>query len=129
MRAVWPRLAKLFGALWLIISLTFFAVYALPGDPARLVLGQRAMLETLAAFRQSAGLNDSLAVQYLRFLAKTAELEFGDSLVQRRPVIDLIAERAPQTLMLVSAAVAVVALFSFAAPLFVELAERGPWLV
>jgi len=128
MRMLWSRLAKLLGALWLIVSLTFFAVYALPGDPARLVLGQRATPETLEAFRQSAGLNDPLAMQYLRFLIKTSEFEFGDSLVQRRPVSDLIAERTPQTLMLISSAVAVVAFFSFVAPLLIVLAGHGAWL-
>lgn len=128
MRTVGSRLAKLVGAIWLIVSLTFFAVYALPGDPARLVLGQRATTETLEAFRKAAGLNDPLAVQYLRFLVKTGVLELGDSLVQRRPVIDLIAERTLHTLVLVSAAVVFVALFSFVLPLLIELAGRMSWI-
>lgn len=128
MHIVWTRLAKLLVALWLIISLTFLAVYALPGDPARLVLGQRATPETLEAFRQSAGLNDPLALQYLHFLTKSAGFEFGESLVQRRPVSDLIAERTPQTLSLISTAVAVVVLFSFVAPLLIGLAGRDEWL-
>lgn len=128
MREVWSRLGRLLGALWLIVSLTFFAVYALPGDPARLILGQRANTETLEAFRQAAGLNDPLGAQYFHFLTKAAEFEFGDSLVQRRPIIDLIAERSPQTMVLVLAAIAVVAIFSLVIPLLIGLADHWSWL-
>lgn len=129
MHLIGLRLIRLAGAFWLIITLTFVAVYALPGDPARLVLGQRATLETLETFRQSAGFNDPLYQQYARFIVKTVNLEFGDSLVQRRPVSNLIAERLPQTLLLVSTAIGLVMLFSFILPLLIELIEKHAWLV
>lgn len=122
------RIVRLAGALGLIVSLTFFAVYALPGDPARLILGQRATLETLEAFRAEAGLNDPLAVQYLRFVSRAAQLEFGDSLAQRRPVKDLIAERTPQTVGLVLAAIGVLVFLAFSLPLGLGLAGRMEWL-
>lgn len=128
MQGVCSRLGRLFAALWLIVSLTFLAIYALPGDPARLILGQRATAETLQAFRQSAGLDDPLAEQYFRFVSQAATLEFGESLVQRRPVKDLIAERTPQTLGLVCAAIGVVAFFAFAMPLLIGLMDRLSWL-
>lgn len=122
------RIVGLAGALWLIVSLTFFAVYALPGDPARLILGQRATPETLEAFRAQAGLNDPLAVQYLRFVSRAAQLDFGDSLAQRRPVKDLIAERTPQTVGLVLAAIGVLTFLAFSLPLVLGLAGRMEWL-
>jgi len=107
--------------LWLIVSIAFFCVYALPGDPARLILGQHATREALANFRQRTGLDEPIHKRYLVFLERTSRLDFGDSLVQRRPVKELMLERAPQTLRLVSAAVAIVILFSFFLPILLRL--------
>ena len=128
MREAWLRLGRLCAALWLIVSLTFFAVYALPGDPARVILGQRATPESLEAFRQTQGLNDPLAMQYFHFIAKATQLEFGDSLVQRRPVADLVSERTHQTTLLVIAAIGVVVFFSIILPLLIATAGRLSWL-
>jgi len=122
-RALWTRAAFLAAALWVIVSIAFLCVYALPGDPARLVLGQRATRETLAEFRVRAGLEDPLYRRYWAFLARTARLDFGDSLVQRRPVKDVILERTPQTAGLVVAAVASVLVFSFVLPILLRLCQ------
>lgn len=120
MRALLSRAALLAVALWLIITIAFLAVYALPGDPARMILGQRATTETLEAFRIQAGLRDSLIKQYMRFIVRTARLDLGVSLVQRRPVLDLIRERSSLTASLVLSSVTVVCLFSFALPLLLH---------
>jgi peptide/nickel transport system permease protein len=122
-RALWTRAAFLAAALWLIVSIAFVSVYALPGDPARLVLGQRATREALATFRIRAGLEEPFYRRYLAFLGRTVRLDFGDSLVQRRPVKDLIIERAPQTVGLVLAAMASVLIFSFLLPVLLRLCQ------
>jgi len=120
-RALCTRAAFLIAAVWVIVSIAFLCVYALPGDPARLVLGQRATPEALAEFRLRAGLDEPLYRRYVAFLRRTAELDFGESLVQRRPVQDLILERAPQTAGLIAAAVASVLVFSFVLPILLRL--------
>lgn len=120
MRAFFFRLGLLVFALWLIVTVAFFAVYALPGDPARMILGQRASAETVEAFRAQAGLNDPLPKQYLRFIQQTAGLDFGVSLAHRRPVYDLIRERAFVTALLIACALLVVLIFSFLLPLFLH---------
>lgn len=129
--AIFYRLVRLVFAVWLIVTLAFLMVYALPGDPARLILGQRASAETLEQFRSAAGLNDPPVRQYLSFLERTRRLDFGESLVQRRPVGALIAERAPQTLKLVIAAVILVALFAFVLPTIIAMlrpSDRLQWM-
>lgn len=110
------RLARLTLAVWLIVSIAFLLVYALPGDPARLVLGQRASAETLEQFRSAAGLDQPLVHQYARFLERSMRLDFGESLVQRRPVRDLIAERSQDTLTLAFVAMVLVFVFAFVLP-------------
>lgn len=96
------------------------AVYALPGDPARMILGQRATNETVEAFRLQAGLQDPLPKQYWKFITRTTNLDFGTSLAQRRPVLTLIRERASSTIQLVVYSVIVVFLFSIVFPLFLH---------
>lgn len=102
--------------IWLIVSLSFVLIYALPGDPARVVLGPRASAESIARFRVESALDESVLRRYGKFLARAASLEFGDSLVQRRPVAKLIRERAPITLALVLAAALLAALVGLALP-------------
>jgi ABC-type dipeptide/oligopeptide/nickel transport system permease component len=67
------RLAQLLPVLWLISLIVFVVMHALPGDPAELMLagrrGRRDHAERLAELRAAMGLDDPLAVQYLRFLA------------------------------------------------------------
>jgi peptide/nickel transport system permease protein len=117
MRALLTRVALLVFALWLIVTIAFLAVYALPGDPARMILGQRANSETLEAFRAQAGLNEPLLKQYIKFIRRTATLDFGVSLAQRRPAMELIRERSLVTALLIACALGVVLLFSFLLPL------------
>ena len=49
--------------IWLVLTLVFFAMRVLPGDPAVAALGDQATTEQLAQFRALMGLNDPLPVQ------------------------------------------------------------------
>ncbi|HZV13543.1 MAG TPA: ABC transporter permease, partial [Candidatus Kapabacteria bacterium] len=51
-----------------VITVTFFLMFVLPGDPARLMLGQRADVASVAAIRKQLGLDQPMAVQYLHFV-------------------------------------------------------------
>src|SRR5690349_24960634 len=95
-RLLRSRVGRVIGTLLLIVTATFVCAYALPGDPARMILGQRATPESIAAFRQATGLDRSIAVQYARFVGRALRLELGDSLVQRRPVLSLLRQRGSQ---------------------------------
>lgn len=54
--------------LWGVVSLVFLLFNVLPGDPARMMLGQRADLETVEIIRKELGLDRSLGMQYARYL-------------------------------------------------------------
>jgi peptide/nickel transport system permease protein len=61
-------------------TLVFFALRLLPGDPARLLLGDQASPAELAALRAELGLNHPIGVQYLHFLRGLFTLDLGRSL-------------------------------------------------
>lgn len=118
------RLVRLIGTLWLIVTAAFVCAYALPGDPARMILGQRATPASIAAFRHATGLDESIGVQYARFVARAARLQLGDSLVQRRPVLSLLRERGSQTLALLLVATMMLATFGMIVPVLLQLIDR-----
>jgi peptide/nickel transport system permease protein len=100
LRMILRRLAL--GALTVfIVSLVIFgATELLPGDLARELLGQSATPETLAALREQLGLNDPAPVRYWNWLSGALVGDFGVSMANQRPVADLIATRAGNTLFL-----------------------------
>jgi peptide/nickel transport system permease protein len=83
-----------------VIVLTFALQMLVPGDPARRVAGPRASAETLAVVRENLRLDDPIAVQFGTYVYRVAQGDLGVSYVQRRPVVDLIMERLPKTLLL-----------------------------
>jgi peptide/nickel transport system permease protein len=104
------------GGIVLILTTAFFAIYRLPGDPARMILGPRADAETIAQFRAQAGLDDSVWIQFARFSGRVARLDLGESLTYRRPVTDLIRERTGQTIRLVGYSMAIMLTFGVLVP-------------
>jgi peptide/nickel transport system permease protein len=106
-------------------SLVFFALRLLPGDPARLVLGDEAGPAELARVRATLHLDEPLFAQYTRFLGGLATLDLGDSF--RRPGTSAMArvgEALAPTAQLAAAAVAIGALAGVGA----AIAASGPWL-
>lgn len=106
-------------------SLVFFALRLLPGDPARLVLGDEATAADLARVRAALHLDEPLLAQYARFLRGLATLDLGDSF--RRPGTSAMArvgDALAPTAALASLAVGIGALLGVAA----ALAASGPWL-
>ncbi|ACI18670.1 ABC transporter permease [Dictyoglomus thermophilum] len=80
--------------------ITFILFFIAPGDPARLIAGQRADAETIARIRSIWGLDKPLAVQYLLFLGRIIRLDFGRSFKTNIPVIESIGERLQATAVL-----------------------------
>lgn len=96
---------------WLMIqTLIFVLVHAVPGGPAAALAGDFATAETQAAVRRSFALDQPLAVQYVSFLTRMAQGDWGTSYFFRRPVLELIGERLlpTATLMLGSLVLALV---------------------
>ncbi len=94
----------------LTVALIAFALFQFVGDPINNMVGQDTSLKEREQLKEQLGLNDSILVQFSRFIGNAAHGEFGQSYRLRRPVSDLIAERFPATmeLSLVSAILALI---------------------
>jgi peptide/nickel transport system permease protein len=82
-----------------VITVSFFLV-RLAGDPVALLLPIEATDQEIARLRDALGLDQSLMVQYLKFLWHAMTGDFGFSLRQHEPALSLVLERVPATLEL-----------------------------
>lgn len=91
-----------------VVSLAVFAlVYLIPGDAARtLAGGEDASEERVEEMRRELGLDEPVLVQYGDWVSDAVRLDFGESLLTRRPVFDELRARFPTTLSLVLGATA-----------------------
>ncbi|MEY8827180.1 ABC transporter permease [Sedimentitalea sp. XS_ASV28] len=97
---VLKRLGFAVITLFAVLTIVFFIVRILPGDPAMAILGDQASQEALIALRERLGLDQPLALQYFDFLRGVLVGDWGVSLVSGRPVIQEIAKVLPATLEL-----------------------------
>jgi peptide/nickel transport system permease protein len=89
-------------------TLTFFLIHAAPGEPFAAMLDDpRATIELRDAYRARFGLDQPLHVQYARWVTSVATGNFGESLTQRRPVIDILGDAIPRTLLLMGTALVI----------------------
>lgn len=99
------RLAQGAAIVFVVATLTFVLIQAAPGEPfAAMLEDPRTTPEAAASLRVRYGLDLPLPVQYARFLAGAATGDFGTSLVHQRPVVAMLAEALPRTLLLMSVA-------------------------
>ncbi len=108
------RLLGALGVIWGVATITFVMIFLMPGDAARMYAGPRAPEETVERIRELWGLNDSLPVQYVRYLGRAVQGDLGNSTRDKRPVLEAVFNRLPATLQLAFAG------------LFVELAVGIP---
>lgn len=123
-RYVTTRFLTAIPVLFGVTLISFMIMHMTPGDPARIILGQEARPEDVAALRERLGLDDPIPVQYGRFLLRTLSGDLGRSIKYRRPVSDMVLERLPTTAIL--ACSALVLSVSFAIPMGIIAAiNRG----
>ena len=106
----------------LVSFITFMLIHIVPGDPARILLGEEATPQTVAALRIQLGLNKPLGTQFVIWLGNALHGNLGQSIQQQLPVTQVIVSRLPVTIELGLAAL----LFSIvlAVPLGVLAATR-----
>jgi peptide/nickel transport system permease protein len=106
----------------LVLSMLIFIVCRLTGDPVVLMLPDDASHEDVVQLRAALGLDRPLPVQYWRFLRSAVQGDFGRSIKGQVPVLDLIAERLPNSIKL--AIVSLLITITLAFPLGVMAAVK-----
>ncbi len=109
MRILAYTLRRLLAAIPVLLGvsvLAFLISHAIPGDPARLIVGPKASNEAVEAIRREHGLDAPLPVQYLRYLGGLLQGDLGRSIRNHRPVTADLADYFPATLELTLASLA-----------------------
>ena len=95
------RLMSLILTLLLISVITFGVTNILPGDVAMMIMGTQSNPEALAGLRESLHLNDPLIVQYGRWIGGMATGDWGTSLIFKKPIAELLAQKIMASALLV----------------------------
>ncbi|NWF70126.1 MAG: ABC transporter permease [Chloroflexi bacterium] len=87
-----------------ILLVTFVLARAIPGDPCRAILGERATAENCDAFSRRNGLDQPILTQFVIYVTRIFQGDLGESFRYGRTVVELMIERLPVTLELALAA-------------------------
>lgn len=80
--------------------IVFMLIHLVPGNPARVLLGEEATPETVAGLTKELGLDKPLLTQYVIWLGQSLHGNFGQSIQLQQPVLQAIVQRIPVTLEL-----------------------------
>lgn len=104
------------------VTVIVFVVTRMVGDPVQVMLPLEATIEQRQAFEKQLGLDRPIYVQFGDFLYDIARLDFGDSLWQHRPAMEIVFEKFPLTLGLTAVGIGLA--FLLAIPLGIISALR-----
>lgn len=120
------RLLSIALTLVLISIITFGVTNILPGDVAMMIMGTQSNPEALAGLRQSLGLNDPLIVQYGRWVLGMVTGDWGNSLIFKVPITELLGQKIRSSALVVVLSMAIA--LAAAVPLGVWAAvHRNRW--
>ncbi|MFI1097674.1 ABC transporter permease [Streptomyces sp. NPDC020917] len=94
------RVLQAIAVIFIVTVATFCLLHALPGGPARGILGPQATAQQIAQFNHEQSLDQPLPVQYFAYLGRLLHGNLGTSYTLNEPVSQLITERLPKTLVL-----------------------------
>lgn len=87
------------------MTLMFFMIHLVPGDPARILLGPRATPEMIADISMRMGLDQPLIIQLMKFLGNILQGDLGMDVISNRPVTAIVFGQLPYTLWLIFSAI------------------------
>jgi peptide/nickel transport system permease protein len=108
--------------------IVFSSVRLIPGDPAQIMLGERATEESLNRLRQQLGLDQPFITQYGSYVARiVTQGNLGDSIVTNNPVIQEIKQKFPATMELAFAAMLIALLVGISTGILAAV-YRNSWI-
>lgn len=119
------------GALTILVTTiaVTLLIHLVPGDPVQIMYAQSqgTTPEQLEEIRARLGLDDPIPVQYLSYLGRLLEGDLGNTIRGQQPVLDLLLERLPNTLVLAGSAMALAILIGLPIGFFAAY-RRGTWI-
>lgn len=107
------RLLLLGFVLFGVVTLVFFLIHLIPGDPVDIMLGDYAMPADKEELRRNLGLDRPLIIQYGEYVSGVVTGDLGESIHSKRQVLDEILERIPASAELMVGAMVVALLIAF----------------
>ncbi|MHB1021182.1 MAG: ABC transporter permease [Acidobacteriaceae bacterium] len=120
------RLVYTIPVVWVVVSLVFFLIHLVPGDPVVQMLGEGATGSDIAALRHAYGLDAPLGQQYLHYWRGVLHGDLGQSFRLHDSVVHLILQRYPYTLELTLCSLIVALLLAIPAGVASAL-HRAKW--
>lgn len=121
------RILSAIPVMGVVAVFVFLLLRLTPGDPAAILAGDMATPEQLERIRASLGLDQPVHIQFISWMGQLLSGDLGVSLISGKPVVELIADRAPPTLWLALLTITLSVLV--AVPMGVVAAwRRGTWV-
>ena len=99
-RYIAVRLMLVLPMIWVLLTIVFVLLRVAPGDPVSAAVGGKLSEDALDTRRAALGLDRPLVVQYLDYLGDVARLDFGKTISDNRPLLDIIRDQGGATLTL-----------------------------
>jgi peptide/nickel transport system permease protein len=99
-RYILVRLLLLIPMMWVMLTVVFFLLRVAPGDPVSAAVGGKLDEAALDQRRAALGLDRPLIVQYFDYLGNVARFDFGNTISDNRPVIEIVRDQGGATLTL-----------------------------
>ncbi|WP_340538454.1 ABC transporter permease [Nocardioides sp. GXZ039] len=94
------RLLLVIPMMWVLLTMVFLLLRVAPGDPVSAAVGDKLAPDALDARRHALGLDRPLIVQYFDYLGDVVRFDFGRTISDGQPVLDLIKHQGGATLTL-----------------------------
>jgi peptide/nickel transport system permease protein len=106
------RVLSLLTVVFGVITLVFFLLHIVPGDPVQVMLGESATPADQAQLREKLGLDQPLLQQWLTYLLQLRHGDLGHSLHSQEPIVDILLQRLPATIELAIAGLVIAVLIA-----------------
>ena len=121
------RVLAMLPTLLIVMIVSFFLIHFIPGDPASVMLGPHATADQIEKLQHAMGLDQSIGMQFVKYVSQIFQGDFGQSLLFHKPVTELLLERAETSVML--ALLSMIVVFCVGIPSGIVAAiKRNTWI-
>lgn len=110
-----------------VATIVFALMFIVPGDPARMLMGQHGDAQTLANLRHELGLDKPVHFQYVMYIGRLLKGDLGMSYRQKRPVAQIIRDRFPATARLAVMSMALAILIGVGTGILAAVYRNTVW--